>query len=153
MKIEISTLDSRATTDMIHLIEVFKEVFGTEYDTPATTDHLQKLLSKDSFYAVVARERKKIVGGLIIHILDQYYSNKPVGYIYDLAVLVEYQRQGIGSRLIEFTREHCRNLDCEEIFVQVEKVDFFALDFYRSTRVSEEDAVVHFTYDLMGEND
>lgn len=148
MKMHISTLTPDAPEELANLIEVFKEVFGTDYDSPATSDHLRKILSKDSFYAIVAREEEKIVGGLTVHILDQYYSNKPIAYIYDLAVLVEYQRQGIGSSLIEFAKEHSRNLGCEEMFVQVEKVDFFALDFYRTTDVSEEDAVVHFTYYL-----
>lgn len=47
-------------------------------------EHWQQLLQKDNFFAVVAKVDHQIVGGLTVYVLDQYYSEKPLAYIYDL---------------------------------------------------------------------
>lgn len=54
--------------------------------------------------------------------------------------------------MIEFTNEFFRQKGFEEVFVQADKVDDYAIDFYRSTKPTDEEQVVHF-YKLIGEND
>lgn len=80
--------------------------------------------------------------------LDQYYSERPLAYLYDLAVLAAYQREGIGKRLIAFANDFCRQHGFEELFVQADLVDDYAVEFYRSTNPSNEEQVVHFYYTL-----
>lgn len=98
--------------------------------------------------AVTAKCEQKVIAGLTVYVLDQYYSEKPLAYIYDLAVLNEYQRMGVGRKLIAFIRELCRQKGFEEVFVQADKVDDYAIDFYRSTQPTDEEQVVHFYYKL-----
>jgi aminoglycoside 3-N-acetyltransferase I len=86
-------------------------------------------------------------------VLDQYYSTKPLAYLYDLAVLTEYQRKGVGRKLIEFTNNYCRQEGFKEVFVQADKMDDYALDFYRSTNPTLEEQVVHFSYIFKNQND
>jgi len=86
------------------------------------------------------------VGGLTGYRLDPYYSEKPLAYIYDLAVKKERQRQGIGKKLIEEVTQYFANEGFEEVFVQADKEDDYALDFYRSTVPTEEEDVSHFYY-------
>lgn len=148
MKIDISVLDSSSSSDLSALIEVFEDVFEFETEGKLPLEHLNKILRKDDFVGIVAKSEGQLVGGLTLYILDQYVSTKPIAYLYDLAVLTQYQRRGIGRQLIEFTRQYCRKRGLDEIFVQVEKVDLFALDFYRSTKPASEDPVVQFTYRL-----
>lgn len=48
-----------------------------------------------------------------------------------------------------FTNDYCRREGFEEIFVQADKVDDYAIDFYRSTNPTTEQQVVQFSYVLM----
>jgi aminoglycoside 3-N-acetyltransferase I len=143
-EIEISKLQS--VKELTELISVFEEVFEMKKQPHADKIHLQKLLDKDSFFAIIAKAENKIVGGLTVYILDQYYSNKPVGYIYDLAVLPKYQRKGVGRSLIDFTARYCKEQGFEEMFVQVHKADGHAIEFYRSTDPANEEQAVQFNY-------
>ena len=148
MKIDISVLDSSSSSDLSALIEVFEDVFEIDSGYKPSPEHLSRLLQQESFTGITAKIDGQVVGGLTLYVLEQYRSTKPLAYIYDFAVLTQYQRRGIGRQLIEFTRQYCRKRGLDEIFVQVEKVDLFALDFYRSTKPASEDPVVQFTYRL-----
>ncbi|MEZ4826071.1 MAG: GNAT family N-acetyltransferase [Bacteroidia bacterium] len=134
----------------LELIRLFEEVFEMENFAMPPETHLQQLLRKPGFMAFVAQKNGAVVGGLTAYVLDQYYSLKPLAYIYDLAVAVPLQRQGIGKALIEAINQHCREQGFEEIFVQADRVDDYALSFYRSTRPTGEEDVLHFTYGLEG---
>jgi ribosomal protein S18 acetylase RimI-like enzyme len=104
-------------------------------------------LESDSFIVFVALSGEKIVGGLTAYVLQQYYSLRPVAYIYDLAVSNNYQRQGIGKMLVADINDYCKSSGIEEVFVQADEIDKHALDFYHSTGGKAE-KVVHFTYRL-----
>lgn len=148
MEIEIQILKTNDIDKLKELISVFESVFEMEkFNRPSET-HLQELLEKQTFFAVIALAENKVVAGLTVYVLDQYYSEKPLAYIYDLAVLTEYQRKGIGKSLIEFTNKYCRQKGFEEAFVQAEKVDKHAIDFYHTTKPTNEEEVVYFAYKL-----
>lgn len=134
------------------LILVFEDVFEMENFKLPHDNHLQRLLNKDTFFAVVAKINDKVIGGLTIYVLDQYYSEKPLAYIYDLAVLTTHQRKGVGNQLIKFTNNFCIQNGFEEVFVQADKVDEYAIDFYRSTQPTNEEQVVHFYYKFTNES-
>ncbi len=99
----------------------------------------------------VALSNGAVVGGLTSYILAPYYSEKPLAYIYDLAVLTSYQRKGLGKMLIANITDHCQKQRFEGIFVQAELVDEHAIDFYRSTGGIEEQ-IAYFYYDLNEKN-
>lgn len=131
----------------IDLILLFEDVFEMQNFKIPTREYLRKLLSKENFFVFVALLENKVIGGLTAYTLDQYYSTKPLVYIFDLAVKREFQRQGIGKNLISTINAYCKEAGVEEVFVQADLVDDYALDFYRSTGGIPED-VVHFTYPL-----
>jgi aminoglycoside 3-N-acetyltransferase I len=147
---EIKILQQSDIDEFNELISVFEKVFNMEFFEGPDQSHLVKLLNEKHFFAVVALVEKKVIAGLTAYVLDQYYSEKPLAYIYDLAVMTEHQRKGIGKKLIEFTIRYCRQKGFEEIFVQADKVDDYAIDFYRSTQPTDEEQVVHFYYKLPG---
>ncbi len=149
MKTEIQLLIREDLSQLKALIAVFENVFEMQNFKLPNDSHLIKLLNKDDFLAVVAKVDNTIIGGLTVYLLDQYYSEKPLAYIYDLAVLQEYQRKGVGRKLIEFINEYGRQHGFEEVYVQAENVDQHAIDFYRTTKPTAEEQVVHFTYDLV----
>lgn len=145
-KIEIKKLSKNDLPLFIDLIHVFEEVFEMKNFVCPEKQHLQNVLEKEDFHAFVATQNNKVIGGLTVYTLHQYYSLKPLAYIYDLAVLELHQRKGIGQQLIENTRGYFSALGYEEVFVQADKVDEYALDFYRKTKPSMEEDVSHFYY-------
>jgi aminoglycoside 3-N-acetyltransferase I len=148
LMIDIQVLSDKDLDEMIELISLFEDVFEMENFVCPDPKHLSKLLQKDNFIAITAKLDGKVIGGLTVYVLDQYYSTKPLAYIYDLAVLTAYQRKGIGRDLINFTNNYCRQKGFEEVFVQADQIDDYALDFYRSTKPTNEEQVVHFYYIL-----
>jgi aminoglycoside 3-N-acetyltransferase I len=146
--IQVRVLKADEVRSFIQLIEVFEQVFEMENFIIPDENHLSNVLGKTNFKAVVARIGEKIVGGATIYVLDQYYSIKPLAYIYDLAVLKQYQRQGIGRIIINHIREYFSKLHFEEVFVQADEIDDYALEFYRKTQPTEEEKVRHFYYRL-----
>lgn len=135
-------------TRFIELIKLFEVVFEMKDSSIPDSKHLQSLLNRSDFFVFTAVLEGKIVGGLTTYVLEQYYSKRPLAYIYDLAVDINLQRQGIGKKLISATNEFYKKKGFEEVFVQADKVDEYAIDFYRSTSPTEEEQVVHFYYSL-----
>lgn len=127
------------------LISVFEAVFEMQNFQMPDDQHLQHLLNKEEFHVFVAMAKDQVVGGLTAYSLQQYYSTMPLVYIYDLAVRTDFQRQGIGTKLIAATTDYCKSIGAEEVFVQADEVDDYALDFYHSTGATAE-KVVHFSY-------
>lgn len=147
MRIEIQKLGSYQTKSFIELLDVFEEVFEMKNFESPSMKHLEELLQKDDFFVFVAIHEGEIIGGLTAYSLTQYYSEAPLVYIYDIAVLKKYQRKGVGKKLILGITDYCKELDVEEIFVQAEDADEHALDFYRSTGALST-KVTHFYYPL-----
>lgn len=148
MHLEIEILTASNLADFKELIFIFEDVFEMENFKIPEDEHLQRLLEKENFFAVIAKTENKIIGGLTVYVLDQYYSKKPLAYIYDLAVLTNHQRKGIGKSLIDFTNNYCQKQGFEEVFVQADKIDDYAIDFYHKTKPTAAEEVVHFYYSL-----
>ncbi|MBD0255949.1 MAG: GNAT family N-acetyltransferase [Cytophagales bacterium] len=147
MSVKVRRLNKEDLDKFIALIRVFEEVFEMEGFMMPGEKYLQALLAKEDFFVFVALLEDKVVGGLTAYTLQQYYSQKPLAYIYDLAVLRHYQRQGIGKWLMEEITAFCKGIGMEEVFVQADQVDQHAIEFYRATGGTAE-LVVHFYYPL-----
>ena len=146
METTIKSLSAKDVRAFVQLLRLFETAFEMEAFTLPSTKHLTLLLSKPNFLAVVATVNGSVVGGLTVYFLDQYYSTQPVAYLYDLAVAPPFQRRGIGKALINALRAFCIKRDVKEIFVQADKVDAHALQFYRSTKPQSAEEGVQFTY-------
>jgi aminoglycoside 3-N-acetyltransferase I len=148
MKVDIKILTEADLYELKDMISVFQDVFEMKNFVLPDTAHLQNLLAQVSFLAVIAKYENKVIGGLTVYTLNQYYSVKPLAYIYDLVVMTEFQRKGVGKQLIEFITDYCKRKGFEEVFVQADRIDAYALDFYRETNPTNEEDVVHFYYSL-----
>ena len=132
-------------TAVIRLFEAEFGMAGFRLPPPA---HLQSCLEDPHFWVFAALRAGQVVGGLTAYVLRQYYVERPLVYVYDLAVATAWQRQGIGQHLMTAVQEAAREAGCEEVFVQADQDEPHALGFYRSTRPTEEEAVAHFYYVL-----
>lgn len=131
-----------------NLIILFEEVFEMKKFSIPKSEYLRELLAKENFHVFVALKEDSVIGGLTAYTLNQYYSEKPLAYIFDLAVANLWQRQGIGNALIMHTKSYFRQNGYSEVFVQADRVDDYAVDFYRKTNPTEEEDVLHFYYTL-----
>ncbi|PSR56468.1 AAC(3)-I family aminoglycoside 3-N-acetyltransferase [Adhaeribacter arboris] len=105
-----------------------------------------KVLHNPYLIVIIARANKKLVSSLTAHVLDRYDSEKPSAYVYDLAVLTSFQQKRIGKKLMATLNEYCSTKGFQEVFVQAETNDLQAVNFYRSTPLSNELQATHFTY-------
>ncbi len=152
MDVKVKKLDQKDFDEFLALIGVFEEVFEMKGFKMPGEKHLQTLLAKDGFLVFVALLDGKVVGGLTAYTLQQYYSERPLVYIYDLAVLSNYQRRGIGKMLMEGITTFCKGIGVEEVFVQADQADQHAIAFYQATGGIAEQ-VVHFYYPLVNPSD
>lgn len=130
------------------MVRLFEVVFEMKDFTPPSTTHLARVLADNHFMAFVAEDgRGDVVGGLTAYALPQYYAERPLAYVFDLAVRSDVQRRGIGRALMNACNRHCRENGFEEVFVQADVVDDHALKFYASINGRPEE-VVHFAYPL-----
>jgi aminoglycoside 3-N-acetyltransferase I len=129
------------------LILLFHEVFDIKNTKGAEESYLNNLLKKPGFIACVVIRENKVIGGLTAYELPLYYGNYSEVYIYDMAVKQEFQRQGIGKKLIAELKQICKKNGIREMFVEAHEEDKHAVDFYKSTGGKAE-RVVHFNYKL-----
>jgi aminoglycoside 3-N-acetyltransferase I len=148
MQTEIKILSHNDIDEFSELIDVFEDVFEMKNFSKPGDDYLHKILTKPDFFVLIAKANNKVVGGLTVYVFDQYYSKNPLAYIYDLAVLKDFQRKGIGKSLIKHLTEYCKKMGFDEVFVQADRIDDYALDFYRNTKPTNEEDVIHFYYSL-----
>ncbi|HEU4470921.1 MAG TPA: GNAT family N-acetyltransferase [Flavisolibacter sp.] len=147
MEIEIKKLKAGDIEQFLDLIRLFERVFEMKDFKMPDHGHLRAVLADEKrFHVFVALRDDLIVGGLTVYTMQQYYSTRPLAYIFDLAVSQHLQRQGIGNKLIQHTRTYFAANGYEEVFVQADRVDDYALDFYRKTGPTLEEDVIHFTY-------
>lgn len=109
------------------MARVFDEVAA-----PVGDAHLTRVLARPDFWAFAAVDGDRVVGALTAHTLPMTRSESDEIFIYDLAVVPEHQRQGIGRRLVEALRAGARAEGITVTFVPADNDDTHALDFYRA---------------------
>ena len=127
------------------LIHLFNEVFEEDEPAISSETNLFKLLSNTHFVALAAFYENEIVGGLTAYELPMYYSENSEMFLYDLAVKPDYQRMGIGKRLLHRLNEYCLEKGMLTFFVLAHEEDQHAIEFYHSTGGKSE-KVVNFLY-------
>ncbi len=148
----IEKLNAEHLTYFKNLIGLFADVFEMKELCLPTSEYLRDILAKKDFHVFVALKKDAVIGGLTAYTLNQYYSMKPLAYIYDLAISRPHQRKGVGKELIKTTTNYFQRQGYEEVFVQADKTDTYAIDFYRQTNPSGEENVSHFYYLLNKQN-
>lgn len=147
MPIEIHHLLPDDIDLMNALLRTFGEVFDdttTYVESRPSADYMRRLLSGDSFIALVALKDNEVVGGIAAYELKKFEQARSEIYIYDLAVSSKHRRQGIATALIERLKTIARARGAYVIFVQadtgVEDKPAIALN----TKLGTREEVLHF---------
>lgn len=127
------------------MLRLFGEVFEdlpTYTGAPPDDGYLERLLSRDDFVAIEAREGERTVGALTGYVLHKFEQARAELYIYDLAVDAAFRRRGIATAMIERVRQVARERGIHVIFVQADHGDDPAIALY--TKLGMREDVLHF---------
>ena len=113
------------------LFETMACVFETDAE-PLSDAYLARLLVREDFWALSASVDGLIVGGLTAYALPLTAAETSEIFIYDIAVVPDYQRQGIGRQLISQLRTQATDFGINVAFVAADNEDVHALDFYNA---------------------
>ncbi len=147
---DISIAETTNLDDFKQLLSIFHEVFEMDDAVMQPDEHLRGILEMPMFKVILARTGDRVIGGLTFHILPQYYTTTPQVYLYDLGVTSSMQRHGVGTMLVAALKDYCNKHGMEEFYVQADREDTQAVNFYRSTNATREADVLHFTYSELG---
>ena len=116
MDIRISRLTAGERPLARELFAMMAGVFEEECEH-LPDSYLNRLLSRDDFWAIAAFSGDEIVGGLTAHTLPMTRSESSEVFIYDIAVRSDHQRKGIGRRLLTALRESAMAAGIKDVFV------------------------------------
>jgi aminoglycoside 3-N-acetyltransferase I len=124
-------------------------MFSAAFEDPDSYDkkrprdaYLEKLLSRDTFIALVALHGDHVIGGIAAYELHKFEQERSEIYIYDLAVSAAHRRLGVATALIEELRVIARNRGAYVVYVQADYVDPPAIALY--TKLGTREDVLHF---------
>ena len=129
-EIQIRRLVPGDTGLAIDVFAMMAAVFE-EGAVPLSRGYVDRLLARGDFWAFIAVSGGDVVGGLTAHTLPMTRAERSEMFIYDVAVRPDYQRQGVGRRLMAAVRDTARDQGID-VFVAADEDDAHALDFYRS---------------------
>ena len=131
--------------------QLFADVFGEEgyHGPPAGPEHLEKLLADDKFIALAAYVDGEMAGAIAAYELVKFEAERSEIYIYDLAVIERYRRQGVATTLIAAVQDIGRNKGAWVVFVQADPPDEPAVALYDKLGTREE--VLHFDISVSGD--
>ena len=114
------------------MVAVFEEDDASSDAAPLRDEDVEALLRRGDFWAVAATDGEEVVGGLTAHALPMTRSRSTELFLYDLAVRVDRQRQGIGRALVHELIALGRAAGIDTAFVPADDEDTHALEFYRA---------------------
>ncbi|MFJ8262494.1 GNAT family N-acetyltransferase [Rummeliibacillus sp. NPDC094406] len=143
--VEYKKLQSGDDSKFSQLVLLFNKEFESPNLNFVNLKNISNLLINPKFVCIVASIDNKIVGGLTAYELEMYDQEGSSMYIYDLAVGKEYQRNGIGSRLVHEIIDFCKSKGINDLFVQADGVDQHAIEFYKKNG-GEQSKTFHFSF-------
>jgi ribosomal protein S18 acetylase RimI-like enzyme len=111
--------------DYAHIARIWEDT-GLEQTETETIDALAKQLAWDSELVMIAEYEEKVVG-VIVGTIDGSR-----GYFYRLAVDPDYQRHGVGRKLVEALEKRFKEKGVNRVFIMVNQDNKKVIPFYHS---------------------
>lgn len=100
--------------DAQDIYELYSEVMNYDYSVYKIKEMIDIVHRDDCHFVFVAIESNKVVG--VIEVVIKYSIHKPSYLIINtLAVLLEYQRKGVGSQLLMYTEQFAKTKGLKSI--------------------------------------
>src|SRR4029077_12305692 len=131
------SLDDYATA-----VELWKKVEGVEIAEGDSKDEIAQYLLRNPGLSRVA-----IAGSIIVGVALCGHDGRR-GYIYHLAVDPNFQRRGVGKRLLDEGLDRLRRSGVTRVLVMVAKDNPRGLDFWRSNGWEELESAIAMGIDV-----
>ena len=95
--------------------------------------HLERFLKRDTNYLILAIREKHPIGFLTAYRMPDLSCDASMVYLFEIEVALPFRRQGIGKRMIQLLKQHCREDGVEDIWVGTENDNIAAKRLYEST--------------------
>ncbi|MDD5339442.1 MAG: GNAT family N-acetyltransferase [Dehalococcoidales bacterium] len=99
----------------------------------ATPTAMQVFLANPLNYLLVAVEGERTLGYLFAYELQRPDRKQSMMFLYDITVLDEYRRKGVGTALIERLKTLCDNKHIMKMFVPTSRSNIAAVNLYQKT--------------------
>ncbi len=131
-QVEIRRLKAGDEAEAIRAIHVLKP--SRERDgRDATPKHMRALLEADLNYLIVASADTSPIGFLLAYGFPRVDRDKNMIYLYEIDVLPEYRRRGIGSGMTQLLKDECQNDQIMKIWVGTDAGNSPARKLFEST--------------------
>lgn len=111
--------------------------------------HVDELLDQRRVYFLFARKKSTVIGYCLTYIFPSHYSNDYRAYLYDVEILPQFRKRGIGKALMNETVRYLKSINVEEMWLGVSIDNMPANALYKSTGGNQsEDIFYDFTFKL-----
>lgn len=98
-----------------------------------SAEHTAAFLAKESNILLTVLVDSEPAGFLLAHLLDRFKDTRRKLFIYEIDVLPEFQRRGIGRALIEAVLKTARERNADTAFVLTNRSNTAAVNLYAET--------------------
>jgi len=119
--------------DIKLVIEAITKVKGEEDDVTLDEVAINKFLSNENNYFLVAIESQCVVGYAMAYCQNRVDMTRNMMCLYEIGVLKELRRQGIGRVLINELIEICHNINAIKMWIPTNKHNISACTLYEKT--------------------
>jgi GNAT superfamily N-acetyltransferase len=99
----------------------------------ATPNAMQVFLANPLNYLLVAVEGEKPMGYLFAYELQRPDREQSMMFLYDITVLEQYRKKGVGTALVEQLKALCNNQHIMKMFVPTNRSNIPAINLYQKT--------------------
>jgi len=120
--------------------------------TKYQVNDLKKFIENENNYGFIAKIDNKIVGFAFGYVLLKPDGRK-VFYLDAIDVMPEYQNKGIGTNLIKYACNNCKDIDCYKMYLITNKSNVSACKCYeKAGGINKADDEVIYVYDFNEKN-
>lgn len=136
---------------MEYALDAIRTVKHEEDDNPLeliTEEAMNIFLSNKSNYLIVAVDEDEVVGFIVAYELQRVDRNLKAMFFYEIGVLRKYRNKGIGTALINYIKEICREKNIMKMWLPTERSNIPAVKLYTKTggEITQIDDEVTFTW-------
>ena len=144
------TIEVLAATNLTSLLELVLQLWpDCEFDEECP--YYQSLIGSENEICYLVREEENYLAFIHVSLRTEYVEGAtefPVAYIEGLYVKPEYQKRGIGNRLVNAGAEWGRQKGCKQLASDAELNNQMSIDFHKKIGFSEANRIVCFIKDL-----
>ncbi len=120
-----ATIELATNADVVEIGELSRTYVEHGLGWRYTPARLRKLINNSTKNVIVARKGEKLAG---FGIMTYWENNANLDL---LAVKIRYRRRSIGKQIVEWLVEVARTAGMMNVFVQVRKLNYGAIKFYK----------------------